>query len=136
VTHQVDLEPGWHETIKEMLWDLGHQWGARPEVMRRLDHAANELLDALTEHGMVSADEHGRASVELTARFDEYRCQIRVTYAGRPLWVPDRRPDPEQLLNNPAAVEALAGYLVKRLADRVTVESMDGKSTISMYFDD
>lgn len=136
VTRRIGLGPGWPEHVNELLWDLGHQWGARPEVMRRLDHATHELLDALTEHALVSPDADGVARVQLTARFDEYHCQIRVTYTGRPLWVPDRRPDPEQLLDNPAAVEALAGYLVKRLADRVKIESSDGQCTVSLHFDD
>lgn len=136
VTRTITLDARWPATVNDLLWHLGHQWGARPEVMQRLDHATQELLDALIEHDLVVTERDADPQVELVARFDEYECQIQVTYSGWPLRLTDRRPEPERLMENPAAVEELAGYLIKRLADHVKIEVRDGTCTLILRFDD
>ncbi len=134
VAHTVLLDAQWPVTVNKRLWHLGHEWGARPEVMMRLDHATHELLDAVYSQGLL-ADE-GDPRVELVARFDEYQCQVRVTYAGRPLRLAKERPDPERLLNDQDALADLASFLIRRQTDGIKVEVNNGQCTVSMRFDD
>lgn len=134
VAHTVLLDAQWPVTVNKRLWHLGHEWGARPEVMMRLDHATHELLDAVYSQGLL-ADE-GDPRVELVARFDEYQCQVRVTYAGRPLRLAKERPDPERLLNDQDALADLASFLIRRQTDVIKVEVNNGQCTVSMRFDD
>lgn len=100
----------------------------------RLDHATHELLDALYGHGLLADETNPR--VELVARFDEYQCQIRVTYTGRPLRLATERPDPERLLDDQDALADLAGFLIRRQTDGIKVEVNKGQCTVSMRFDD
>ncbi|MBP6733552.1 MAG: hypothetical protein KAX51_00100 [Chromatiaceae bacterium] len=134
VTHSVRLDAQWPTTVNKLLWHLGHEWGARPEVMMRLDHATHELLDAIYGHRLL-ADE-GDPRVELVARFDEYQCQIRVTYTGRPLRLAKERPDPERLLDDQDALADLASFLIRRQTDGIKAEVNKGQCTVSMRFDD
>ncbi|MFZ1535895.1 MAG: solute carrier family 23 protein [Chromatiaceae bacterium] len=134
VAHSVLLDAQWPVTVNKLLWHLGHEWGARPEVMMRLDHATHELLDAVYGQGLL-ADE-GDPRVELVARFDEYQCQVRVTYAGRPLSLAKERPDPERLLDDQDALADLASLLIRRQTDGIKVEANNGQCTVSMRFDD
>ncbi|MBP6583851.1 MAG: hypothetical protein KA204_10400 [Chromatiaceae bacterium] len=134
VTHSVRLDAQWPATVNQQLWHLGHQWGARPEVVTRLDHATHELLDAVYGHGLLADQADPR--VELMARFDEYQCQIRVTYAGRPLRLAHERPDPERLMADPDAFAELAGFLIRRQTDGLKVEEQQGQCTVTMRFDD
>lgn len=134
VAHSVPLDAQWPATVNKHLWHLGHQWGARPEVVMRLDHATHELLDAVYAHGLLADKDDPR--VELVARFDEYQCQIRVTYAGRPLRLANEPPNPERLMDDPDALAELAGFLIKRQADGLKVEEQNGQCTVTMRFDD
>ncbi len=134
VAYTVLLDAQWPVTVNKRLWHLGHEWGARPEVMMRLDHATHELLDAVYSQGLL-ADE-GDPRVELVARFDEYQCQVRVTYAGRPLRLAKERPDPERLLDDQDALADLASFLIRRQTDGIKVEVNNGQCTVSMRFDD
>ncbi|MGB4335636.1 MAG: solute carrier family 23 protein, partial [Chromatiaceae bacterium] len=134
VAHSVPLDAQWPATVNKHLWHLGHQWGARPEVVMRLDHATHELLDAVYAHGLLADRDDPR--VELVARFDEYQCQIRVIYAGRPLRLANEPPNPERLMDDPDALAELAGFLIRRQADGLKVEEQNGQCTVTMRFDD
>ncbi len=134
VAHSVTLDAQWPATVNKHLWHLGHQWGARPEVVMRLDHATHELLDAVYAHGLLADREDPR--VELVARFDEYQCEIRVTYAGTPLRLADEPPDPERLMDDPDALAELAGFLIRRQTDGLKVEEQNGQCRVTMRFDD
>ncbi|MBK8638369.1 MAG: hypothetical protein IPN92_08800 [Chromatiaceae bacterium] len=134
VAHSVPLDAQWPTTVNKYLWHLGHQWGARPEVVMRLDHATHELLDAVYAHGLLADGDDPH--VELVARFDEYQCQIRVTYAGRPLRLAHEPPDPERLMDDPDALAELAGFLIRRQADGLKVDEQNGQCTVTMRFDD
>lgn len=131
VARTIDLAEQWQQTASELIWHLGHQWGARPEVIRRLDHGLHELLDAIYAYNLST-----EPVVALRATFDEYRCRIQVSYQGQPLLIPAVRPDPEELLHAPDGFQALAGFLVGRLADDVRVETRNATSIVSMTFND
>lgn len=131
VSRMLALNEQWQQTATELIWHLGHQWAARPEVIRRLDHALHELLDAIYAYNLSTAPEVG-----LQATFDEYRCRIQVSYQGQALLIPVARPDPDELLHNPDGFQAMAGFLIGRLADDVRVETQKGGCVVTMTFDD
>ncbi|NJD38851.1 MAG: hypothetical protein FIA89_11110 [Geobacter sp.] len=131
VTRTLQLNEQWQQTTSELIWHLGHQWGARPEVIRRLDHGLHELLDALYAYNLSTAPEIG-----LQATFDEYRCRMQVCYQGQALLIPASRPDPDELLHTPDGFQTLAGFLISRLADEVRVETRNNSCIVTMTFHD
>ncbi len=131
VTRTILLTEDWHKSATELLWHLGHQWGARPEIIRRLEHAICELLDALYGYNLSAIPE-----VELKAVFDEYRCQVYLTYQGQPLPIPETRPEPDDLLHNQEGFLALAGFLIRRQTDGIRVETKNSTCVVTMTFDD
>ena len=132
LSHEVVVEDDWHESVNRLIWSLGHEWTARPEVVARLDHVANELIDTIVSNGLIQ----GEPKVHISTRFDEYGCTLVLRYQGEGLPLPEKRPTPEEMLESPDAVLDMAGYLIRRLADRVKLESGRDRVTINLHFDD
>jgi xanthine permease XanP len=71
----------------------------------------------------------------VSATFDEFNLDIRVSYDGPALTLPERRPSDEDILATDDGHRQLAGYLLRRFADRVTATEKGGRSTILFHFD-
>jgi NCS2 family nucleobase:cation symporter-2 len=71
----------------------------------------------------------------ITASFDEFNLDVRVAYTGPPLELPGRRPSNEEIMASEAGERKLAGFMLRRLADRVAVTQRDGRSTILFHFE-
>ncbi len=130
--HKIALDSDWPNSVNRLIWHLGHQWSARPEVVARMDHATNELIDVITGHNLIE----GEATVDINVAFDEYGCTLKVYYCGEGFHLPTKRPDPEDLLDNPDAVRNMAGYLIRRLADNVKIDSCNNTTSVSLHFKD
>lgn len=132
LAHRLDLKDAWSEDLNRLIWHLGHTWNARAEVVARMEHATSELVETLRAHNLIM----GELSVDIAVRFDEYQCQLKLTYRGEAFRLPDRRPDPEAIIDDPSAVRDLAGYLIKRLADRVQLRRHGDSVSVTLIFDD
>ena len=88
-----------------------------------------QSIDTLAASGVASGE------LELSASFDEFRLDVRVSYAGMPLDLPLQRPSAQEILDSEAGEPRLAGYMPRRFADRVCVTQKDGRSTILFHFD-
>jgi len=130
--HSVLLDDNWGDEVNRLIWHLGHSWNARPEVVARLEHATNELIDTVYGHHLIA----GEQAVQISARFDEYQCRLTLEYKGEGFKLADRRPDPESLLNSADAVREMAGYLVRRLADKVKLVVSKNDVRITLCFDE
>ncbi len=100
--------------------------GQSGSAMQMMTGYAYDLMDSGSE----------KPVVELRAVFDEFLCQIGVVYPGRPLAIPRKQPDPEELLNGTEGGQAMAGFLVSHLADDVQVGDKNGKCTVTLKFRD
>lgn len=130
--HDLAVTEGWHERLNQLVWNLGRRWGGRPEVVARLEDAANHAIDALVEADLIE----GEKKVRLAVVFDEADCALRLSYRGKPLKVPEKRPGPEELLENPDAVQEMAGYLIRRLSEEMTVTVSQRAVRIELHFRD
>jgi NCS2 family nucleobase:cation symporter-2 len=92
----------------------GGIWGARKDVIDKATAAADEFLEAAREL------ELNRSPMHLEARFDEYRLELEFSYRGRAMVFPESRPESSELLEDPQAMDRMAGYLVRRYADKVS----------------
>ena len=133
LTYYLDLTPGWDIRLDKMMWSLGASWGASPETVRRIIHSTNELIDVITSNELLE----GHPEVNFTARFFEAGCSLRVKYQGQGFKIVNKPPSPERLLDDPDALTEMAGFLVHKIADGITVSKSRGNITaITLTFND
>jgi xanthine permease XanP len=125
------VEPDSIDPIKiEQFMELqGAAWGARRDVIDRTRFNLIQSIDTLAASGVASGP------FELSASFDEFRLDVRISYAGMPLELPAERPSPEEIVESDAGERRLAGFLLRRFADRVSATQKDGRATILFHFD-
>jgi xanthine permease XanP len=121
----LELTPGASTSrdIFDFLERQGGAWGARREVVQNAITALTELWEAIDGLGMA------KGTVKLEARFDELSLDFKVAYKGEACQLPDQPPGQEELISDPKAQAALAGYLVRRYVDSVK-ESTSGDSCL------
>ncbi len=115
--------------IANFLEDRGGVWGARREVIQKATGALTELFEAVTTHGMA------RGKLQAVASFDELNLEMHVTYPGALLEMPNAPPTHRELLEDERQFARLAGFLIRRLADRVESYETGGESRIHFHFD-
>ncbi len=115
--------------IEEFMETQGAAWGARRDV---IDRAAFNLTQSI-ETIVQSCDPQGPLEVEAT--FDEFNLNLRVSYQGPPLELPERRPTNEEIMESEEGERRLAGFMLRRYADRVAATHRAGRSTVLFHFD-
>jgi NCS2 family nucleobase:cation symporter-2 len=130
-TVRLTIEPGRAnaQAIEDFLQSNAAKWGARPDVVKRAIFAALQLLEAVEENCWRGG------SITLEASFDEFNLDIRVLYQGEALEFPDRRPTNEQIRDSEDGVRLLAGFMLRRNADRVRSDARDGRALVHFHFD-
>ena len=111
------IEP---EAIERFFQTQGATWGARPDVVKRAAYGTIQLIDA------IAADYVRDGPIVIEASFDEFNLDVRVTYQGEQLKFPDQRPSLAEIRESDDGARLLAGFMLRRNADRVRSESKDG----------
>ncbi|HKC43151.1 MAG TPA: solute carrier family 23 protein [Burkholderiales bacterium] len=117
------------ETIETFFARSGRAWGARPDVISRAVFGVQQLAETIFEN----CSPQGPLAIE--AAFDEFNLDVRVHYQGEPLELPDARPTDEEIRESADGVRRLAGFLVRRNADRARATLARGRVTIHFHFD-
>jgi NCS2 family nucleobase:cation symporter-2 len=117
------------ETIETFFARCGRAWGARPDVIRRATFGVQQLAETIFENC------NPQGPLTIRASFDEFNLDVRVHYEGEPLELPDRRPTDQEIRDSPDGVRRLAGFLVRRNADRASATLVRGQVTIRFHFD-
>ena len=115
--------------IDAFLRKQGAVWGARPDVVNRAIFGVSQLIEAVLEHG------HPPGMLELQASFDEFNLDVRLRYEGAALEFPESRPSLSQIKDSDDGARRLAGYLLRRNADRVRAEQEGPRALIWFHFD-
>ena len=118
----------------QALQDFAHQsgaaWGARADVVARLEAALEEVAQALP--GLLTP----RAAVELAARFDEFNLDVTLRWAGEALLPADGSPPRLEDAEDAALVARLAALMLRRAADRATEAVLpDGRQELRLHYD-
>ena len=109
--------------------NLGRAWGARHDVLVRVAFGINQAIETIQEH----CDPQGPVVVE--AHFDEFNLDVKITYRGAPLELPDQRPSDREIIETEAGHLRLAGFMLRRNADRVRTSVKDGASVLEFHFE-
>lgn len=130
-TQSLVVAPGQVDPVKieEFMEAQGAAWGARRDVIDRAKFNLVQSLETISE-GCAS---HG--PLEIEASFDEFNLDLHVSYAGVPLELPDKRPTNEEIMATEEGQRKLAGFMLRRYADRVQSIHRAGRSTILFHFD-
>jgi NCS2 family nucleobase:cation symporter-2 len=115
--------------VDQFFESSGRLWGARHDVMIRAAFGINQAIETIREH----CDPQGSIAVE--ARFDEFNLDVKIAYRGAPLELPDQRPSDRDIMETESGYLRLAGYLLRRNADRVRTSVKDGVSVLEFHFE-
>jgi NCS2 family nucleobase:cation symporter-2 len=125
----VDRERPDPTAIEEFMEAQGAAWGARRDVIDRASFNLAQSVETIVEGG------GAEGPLEIAASFDEFNLDVRVSYAGPPLELPEKRPTNEEIMASDEGQRRLAGFMLRRHADRVQSTHRAGRSTILFHFD-
>ena len=117
------------DAVHEFMETQGATWGARRDVIDRASFNLTQSIETIVD----SCAPAGPLEVE--ASFDEFNLDLRVSYTGAALELPDKRPSNEEIMASEDGQRRLAGFMLRRHADRVHAAHRDGRSTILFHFD-
>jgi xanthine permease XanP len=121
-----DVDP---QQIETFFQSQGATWAARPDIVKRASYGTIQLVDA------VAADYRREGPIAVEASFDEFNLDVRILYAGDEMRFPDARPSLAQVRDSADGARLLAGFMLRRNADRIRSESKDGQSRVVFHFD-
>lgn len=104
-------------------------WGARRQVVNRMEAAVNELLETVIIRKLATGP------IDLQVRFDEYAIDVVVLYPGLAIPSSTQRPSPEEILDDDSAITRLSGLLIRQYANRVAFETQNEQQRISLHFE-
>jgi NCS2 family nucleobase:cation symporter-2 len=115
--------------IEAFMETHGAAWGARRDVIDRAGFDLAQSIETIVDSGVASGP------LEVEASFDEFSLDLRVSYDGPPLELPEARPSNEEIMASEEGAHRLAGFILRRHADRVQATTKAGRSTILFHFD-
>ena len=115
--------------LEEFMEVNGAAWGARRDVMERAKFNLVQSMEVIAE----GCEPQG--PVEVRATFDEFNLDVVVAYTGPPVELPTRRPTNDEIIESEEGGRKLAGFMLRRYADRVAAAHRAGRSTILFHFD-
>ena len=130
-TARLTLEHGEadHQKVEHFFETQTAVWGARPDVAKRATFGVLQLIDVVVEEFWTDGP------VTIEASFDEFNLDVRVMYRGEPPPLPDRRPSNEEIMESEQGARLLAGFMLRRNADRVRADMHNGMARVHFHFD-
>ena len=116
------------EEVETFLLNVGATWGARRETMQRAVFAMSQATETVRE---IAAPE---TPIQLRVIFDELKLIVELAYQGPAPVLSDIRPTEDEILDDDGHIR-LAGFMLKRTADRVRSAEKGGKATLRFEYD-
>lgn len=117
------------QEVRIFFQQSGGSWGARRQVIQRVEAAVNELLETLILMELTSEP------IDIQARFDEYNLNVAVCYAGMAFSTLEQQPSTEQPLDEDTVLMRLPALLIRQYADKVTVDRVNHRQRVSLHFE-
>jgi xanthine permease XanP len=128
VTMTVDpAAPDYHE-VANFVERNAAIWGARRDVISRVEFATQQAAEAIVEHCRPS----GPIAVEVG--YDEFDIDMTITYTGEPLELTGQLPTQEEILGSEQGVRRLAAFLIMQRSDKVRASASGGVATLALHF--
>jgi xanthine permease XanP len=104
-------------------------WGARRDVANRVEFAVQQSVEAVIEFCGV------KGPIVLDISYDEFVIDAVISYAGAPFEFPEQPPSKEEIIEADDGHRRLAGFLIRRYADRIVPTQSGGRTVIRLHFD-
>jgi len=130
-TVSLDVEAGAidPQKIEDFFKSNGAKWGARPEVVAKATFGVVQLVDA------VRSDFWQSGTLDIKASFDEFNLNVDLVYEGNALVFPEQRPSNKQIRESEDGAHLMAGYMLKKCADRLRSQEKNGKAFLHLHYD-
>src|SRR5262249_8813411 len=115
--------------LDDFLDEHGAHWGARRDIIMRARFALCQLVEATTDHGDV------RGPFHIEASYDEFNMDLRISYDGEPFNLPVQRPSVDEICESEHGAFRLAGFMLRRNADRAYSERIGNRAVVRFHFD-
>jgi|WetSurMetagenome_2_1015567.scaffolds.fasta_scaffold06361_6 xanthine permease XanP len=117
------------EEVERFIERAAGGWGARRDVITRVESALQQAVEALVHYCDVTGP------ITLTIGYDEFDIDARLAYAGATtLELPGRPPSHDELIAADDGLRRMAGYLVRRQAERAHNVSDNGMTVMHLHF--
>jgi NCS2 family nucleobase:cation symporter-2 len=129
ITMTIDPKASVSDQIFTLMERQGEAWAARGEVIHRMAMTLTEACELVVDRVSSSGP------VTVFVSFDEYNLDAEVWYTGTPLPLPEKRPGDEEILNDPAAMLLLGGFLIRAHADRASSSAFGGQAVLKIHME-
>jgi xanthine permease XanP len=123
------IGPAASQQLYDFMERQGSRWGARKEVIDKATAAIDEFMESAARQRLTPDP------VAIDVRFDEYNLDVDIRYRGRAIEFPDQHPSPRELLQDPDAMDRVAGFLVQRYADKVSASRQEDECKVRLHFE-
>jgi xanthine permease XanP len=117
------------DQVLDFFEERGRAWGARRDIMERVTFGMSQALDTLRE----VCDAH--SLIRIDAKFDEFNLDVIISYQGDLIELPDRRPSNKEIVESELGHRRLAGFMLRRNADRVAASCKENECVVAFHFD-
>ena len=108
-----------YTALEEFIESCGASWGARRDIVMRANHNLQQAIDTIGSSGLA------RGLLDVEASFDDFDVEVRVSYDGGMLDLPETRPTIDEVVDSVQGERKLAGYMLRQFADHVSTVSKD-----------
>jgi xanthine permease XanP len=115
--------------LDDFLDEHGAKWGARRDVIMRANFALQQLAETVTDQCNV------RGPIRIEASFDEFNLDLAIVYEGDLLELPERRPSDAEIRESDDGLRRLAGFMLRRNADRANSKRVGETIIVVFHFD-
>jgi xanthine permease XanP len=125
---QIDPHAYVSQDIANFIERAGGIWGARRDVITRVEFAAQQAVEAVAEFCEPTGP------LKLSVSYDEFDIDAALAYDGVALELPDRPPSHDEILETEDGHRRLSGFLVRRQADRAHSATERGNTVLHLHF--
>lgn len=128
VTMSVDPAKPDYQEVANFVERNAAIWGARRDVVSRVEFAVQQAAEAIVEHCRVS----GPIAIEVG--YDEFDIDVTIAYSGRPLELTRQLPTPDEILESEDGTRRLASFLIMQRSDKVKASASGDRAILTLHF--
>ena len=106
----------------------GAIWGARRDVVTRVEFAVQQAIEAVIEHCQP------KGPIELEIGYDEFDIDVALVYAGIPLDLSGKLPTQDEILESDDGARRLAAFLLVQRSQKAESSAANGKAVLRLVF--
>jgi NCS2 family nucleobase:cation symporter-2 len=103
-------------------------WGARRDVVNRVEFASEQAVEAIVEHCRVTGP------IAFEVGYDEFDIDVALSYAGLPLDLTGKLPTHDEILESDDGARRLAAFLLLQRSDKAQASAANGNAVLRLAF--